>query len=432
MNYLIGCLLVSASSVTTLRMTNAQTQEKSLAEAQKPAAAREPAPKQAIVPPGSTDVEIVGHIYEPEVVPATDERVAGLKLPPGFKIEKWAEDLGNPRMIAIAEDGTVYVTRRKQKDLMMLRDTDGDHRADRRKVVARKEPMLHGIAIRGQKMYLTSVHEVYETEIRSDGTVGELKQIIGGLPDAGQHPNRTIAFGPDGMLYISSGSSSNSAAETNPESATLLRADANEGWKRTIYARGLRNTIGFDWHPRTQTLYGADHGIDWLGDHHQKEEFNVIEEGSHYGWPFIYANGRYNPADEPPQGSSYAEFAKKTTDPVLLYTAHSAPMMMTFYDADQFPAAYKHDVFLAMRGSWNRKPPSGHEIVRVKFDKETHQPTGIEPFLTGFLIQQDEDDWQRFGRPVGVAVMKDGSLLIGDDTNGLLYRISYTGRQDEN
>ena len=386
-----------------------------------------PEPDKAIAEPGPTEVRIVGHVYKPKVVPATDERIASLQTPPGFVIEKWADGLGNPRMIAIGDDGTVHVTRRKEKDLLMLRDTDGDGRADEQKVIAKKEPMLHGIAIRGDKMYLTSIQEVFETEIQSDGSVGELKPIVEGLPDGGQHPNRTIAFGPDGMLYISSGSASNAADEPNPEHATMLRADPNDGWKRTIFARGLRNTIGFDWHPETQELWGADHGIDWLGDNEQKEELNRIQEGKHYGWPFVYADGQYNPVDEPPGDVSYAEFAAKTEKPALLYTAHAAPMMMTFYTADQFPEEYRNDAFLAMRGSWNRKPPSGHEIVRIRFDKASGRPTAIEPFVTGFLVERSNGEWERFGRPVGVAVMKDGSLLVGDDTNGVLYRIRYTG-----
>ena len=150
----------------------------------------------------------------------------------------------------------------------MLRDTDGDGTADVQEVVAQK-PDLHGIALRGDTMYLTTVREIYTAERQPDGTLGELQQIISDLPDGGQHPNRTIAFGPDDMLYITVGSTCNACDETNDNNATILRANP-DGSDRAVYATGLRNTIGFGWHPETQQLYGMDHGIDWLGDNEQK------------------------------------------------------------------------------------------------------------------------------------------------------------------
>lgn len=386
-----------------------------------------------------TDVRIVGHVYHPEIVDATAERRGSLRVPDGFVVETWAEGLGNPRIMVVGDDGAVYVSRRAQGDVLLLRDTDGDGRADERRSVASKAPMLHGLAIRDGRMYLTTVTEVYEAEIRRDGSLGELNLIMEGLPDGGQHPNRTLAFGPDGMLYLSAGSASNAATEVNPEHATILIADPDDGWSREIFANGLRNTIGFAWHPETGDLFGADHGIDWLGDNEQKEELNRIERGEHYGWPYVYADGKFNPADRPPE-QSLSAFAEKSVNPELLYTAHSAPMMLVFYTGDQFPAEYRNDAFIAMRGSWNRRPPSGHEVVRVRFGDDG-RAVSMEPFLTGFLQpvggsgdagQSDttggitaERDWQRFGRPVGLAVLPDGSMLVGDDTNGVIYRVRY-------
>ena len=372
--------------------------------------------------PKPTDVRIEAHVYEPVQLEASEDLIGQIQLPDGFKIQKFAEGLGKPRIMTVAEDGTVYVTRREPGDVMMLRDTDGDGTADVQEVVAQK-PDLHGIALRGNTMYLTTVREVYTAERQSDGTLGELQQIISDLPDGGQHPNRTVAFGPDEMLYITVGSTCNACDETNDNNATILRANP-DGSDRQVYATGLRNTIGFGWHPVTEQLYGMDHGIDWLGDDEQKEELNRIEQGKQYGWPYIYADGKHNPQDEPPDGITMAEWAEMSEEPVGLYTAHSAPMQMAFYTADQFPTEYKNNAFVAMRGSWNRKPPSGHEIVRVRFD-ESGNPTGIEPFLTGFLVQMENGDYGRFARPVGVAVAQDGSLLIGDDMNGVIYRISY-------
>ena len=142
-----------------------------------------------------------------------------------------------------------------------------------------------------------------------DGTFGELERIINDLPDGGQHPNRTLGIGPDDHLYISAGSTCNACAETNPESATLLRA-SKDGTSRTIFAKGLRNTIGFDWQPESGVLWGMDHGIDWLGDEEQVEELNRLEQGKQYGWPYVYGMGEFNPQDHPPEGITLEQWAR--------------------------------------------------------------------------------------------------------------------------
>lgn len=375
----------------------------------------------AIAGPGPTDVQITGHVYQPVQVDATPERVASLRPPAGWRVDVWAKDLGKPRMLAVADDGTVYVTRREAGDVLMLRDADGDGQAEEPKTAARQEA-AHGIALRDGKAYLATVTEVFEASIRDDGTWGDHKPIITDLPDGGQHPNRTLAFGPDGKLYVTVGSTCNACGETNNENATILRADPDDGWKRSIFATGLRNTIGFGWHPQTGEMYGFDHGIDWLGDNEQKEEFNHLREGKRYGWPYVYADGQYNPADEPPEGT-YADWSKGSVEPVMLYTAHAAPIQMTFLTGDRVPGEMRGDALIAMHGSWNRKPPSGHEVVRVVFD-DAGTPTGFEPFLTGFLFQRPDGEYERFGRPCGLAQMPDGSVLIGDDMNGSIYRVS--------
>lgn len=375
-------------------------------------------------PPEATDLQITAHVYEPKVVDATPERQGRLRAPDGFRVEAWADGLGKPRVIAVGGDGTVYVTRREPGDLLMLRDTDGDGKADLRKV-ATARPRLHGIAVDGQTMYLAAVNEVYRATINDDGTITEPEPIITDLPDGGQHPNRTLAVGPDGMLYITVGSTCNACDETSQESATVLRAKP-DGTSRTIYASRLRNTIGIDWHPRTGALWGMDHGIDWLGDDVQKEELNRIEQGNSYGWPYLYANNQENPADEPPDGVSVEAFKKMSTEPELLYTAHAAPMQLTFYEGRQFPREYRGDAFVTMRGSWNRKPASGYEVVRIRFNDEG-KPQSFEPFLTGFLSPDEKGGDEVLGRPVGLAVMPDGSMLVGDDTKGIIYRVSHMG-----
>jgi glucose/arabinose dehydrogenase len=281
---------------------------------------------------------------------------------------------------------------------------------------------MHGVAIDGNKMYLVAVNDVYATDIKPDGTLGSLTRIVTGLPEGGQHNNRTLAVGPDKLLYVSVGSTCNACEETSKLNATMVRVKP-DGTGQQVFAKGLRNTIGFAFHPQTKELYGFDHGIDWLGDTGQREEFNLIKEGGHYGWPYVYENGKANPADEPPGDTTHAEYAKKTTFPVLTYDAHSAPMGMVFYTGNAFPEAYRNSAFVALHGSWNRKEPSGYKVVRVRF--ENGKPAAIEDFLTGFLTGGNRE---QFGRVCGIAQHPDGSLLISDDDNGVLYRVAYAGK----
>ncbi|MDT0675414.1 PQQ-dependent sugar dehydrogenase [Autumnicola musiva] len=365
---------------------------------------------------GVISEEKIGHIYKPEKVNPTEDKLSSLEMPEGFKIQKFAENLEKPRMMAVSESGDVYVTRR-QGDVVLLKDENGDGKADIQNTVVTKEG-AHGVAIKGNTFYLITVNDIFKAEINNDGSIGELEKFVKNLPDGGQHPNRTIEFGPDGMLYVSVGSTCNACAETREENATILKVNPETG-ERTIFATGLRNTIGFQWHPETGALYGMDHGIDWLGDDDQKEELNRIEEGNNYGWPYIYADGKFNKADEPPK-TTWEEYAKKTTYPELLFTAHSAPMDMIFYKGNMFPEEYENSAIVSFHGSWNRKPASGYKLMKVSF--ADGKAAKAEDFVTGFL---SKDGSSQFGRPVGLVELQDGSVLIADDETGIIYRLSY-------
>ena len=370
-----------------------------------------------------TTAEVQGYVFEPALVSPTDDRVAQLRLPAGFSIAKYADQLGKPRMLTVSESGNVYVSDRDAGKVTLLLDTNADGKADQRQVVANIKG-VHGLTIFGGRMYLVAVKEVYSAAINADGTLGTPQQLINNLPDAGQHPNRTIAFGPDGLMYLTVGSTCNACAEPNAENATILRANT-DGTGRIIFASGLRNTIGFGWHPQTKELYGFDHGIDWLGDEQQKEELNQIKQGAFYGWPYIYGDGNYNPHPRPMGDTTYAQILAKTTLPALSYDAHAAPLGMVFYTssssaASSFPADYQNDAFVTMRGSWNRSQPSGYKVVRAHF--ENGKPTRIDDFVTGFLVDNNQS---QFGRPVGIATLPDGSLLFSEDNNGVIYRVSY-------
>jgi Raf kinase inhibitor-like YbhB/YbcL family protein len=387
-----------------------------------------PAVPEQLTDPKSADVTIVGHVLEPAPLDPTPARLDRLALPPGFEISIFAEGLVNPRMIAVADDGTLYVTRRAVGDVLMLRDTDGDGRADEQARVASR-PMMHGIAIDGDTVWLTTIEDVYRATRAQDGTLGPLELVVDDLPAGGQHPNRMIVVGPDGKLYVTVGSTCNACGETDARNATMLRIEP-DGSYATIFASGLRNTIGYGFEPQTGALWGMDHGIDWLGDNEQHEELNRIVEGAKYGWPYVYADGKFNPQDYPPGGIGMDEWAAESTDPVGLYTPHAAPMQLAFYTGNAFPEAYRGDAFVAMRGSWNRNPPSGYEVVRIDF--QDGRPVGFEPFVTGFLIEDADgaSGWGYLGRPVGLAQGPDGALYLGDDSNGVIYRIAYVGDAD--
>lgn len=366
-----------------------------------------------------TTSQVQGYVFKPALAEPTAENVAQLKVPSGFAVNKFAEGLGKPRILAVGSMGQVYATDREAGTVTMLMDTNGDGIAESSSIVANIK-QVHGITLYNNMAYMVAVREVYRAAMNPDGTLGQPQLLINDLPDAGQHPNRTIAFGPDGFMYITVGSTCNSCPEPNPENATILRANA-DGTNRKIFAKGLRNTIGFGWHPQTSELWGMDHGIDWLGDNEQKEELNKITQNGDYGWPYIFGEGKYNPSDRPKGDTTYAQYLAKTTLPSLTYQAHSTPMSMVFYTGSQFPADYQNNAFVAMRGSWNRSAPVGYNVVRIRF--ENGQPAAFEDFLSGFLVNNNK---AHFARLVGLAVHTDGSLLVSDDTNGVIYRVAYT------
>jgi Raf kinase inhibitor-like YbhB/YbcL family protein len=374
-----------------------------------------PARGRAAVPADHhIDVTVKGHVFLPPELPAPE--LSGVKVPAGFKITRFAEGLGNVRMLAVSPEGNVYVTRREEGDVLLLKD-DGHGRSMGPPVRVASRSGLHGIALHRGKVYLATPHEIFRGDVRPDGQFGPLEMLIHDLPDAGQHNTRTVQIGPDDMMYISVGSTCNECLEPNPENATILRGPL-DGKSRSIFASGLRDTIGWGWHPRTGELWGMDQGMDWLGDDLPPEELNHIEKGHSYGWPHVWGANQLNPHIHVVGGIEPSEWLKKSTPMVLGYRAHAAPMQMAFYDGAQFPARFRGDAFVAMHGSWNRKPAAGYEVVRIRF--KNGQAVGFEPFVTGFVSAKGQS-----ARPCGVAVAHDGALLFTDDRNGIIYRVSY-------
>jgi glucose/arabinose dehydrogenase len=356
------------------------------------------------------------NIVKPAPLEATAERIATLRIPPGLQLEKFAEGLKSPRVIVVGADGNIYVSSRDEGTISLLKVRDGKV-APARTVLTK--PNVHGMAINDGRLFYVTIREIFSSPMDPDGSLGAEARIAGDFPDAGQHPSRTIAFGPDGLLYISVGSTCNDCEENNPENATLIRMKV-DGTGREVVASGLRNTIGFAWQPGTGALYGFDNGADTFGDDEQPEELNRIELGKKYGWPYILGDGMKHPLREPKSGT-LDDWDRSSVRPVLTHTAHTASMQLLFPDRTNLPAEYPGNAFATMRGSWNRNPPSGYEVVRIRF--ESGQLRSIEPFVSGFLLKGSDGKWDRFARPFGLAVAADGSLLLGDEQNGVLYRI---------
>jgi glucose/arabinose dehydrogenase/threonine dehydrogenase-like Zn-dependent dehydrogenase len=378
--------------------------------------------------------------FRPEKRPFSAELLGGLTVKPGFAVSAFAQGLGMARMMAVAADGGVYVTRPMPGDVLLLRDDDGDGKAEAPVTAfaggGEEFANLHGIELSadGKSVYLATPTSLYVAGVGGDGTLGAPQALATDLPDGGQHGKRTLRAMPQtGRLLLSIGSSCDLCAETNPEHAALLLIDPAKGPQtkadRSIFAKGLRNTIGFDWYPgTTDELWGMDHGSDHHGNALPPEELNRLTSGANYGWPYVYSSGPgardIDPIMDDPPGTTKEQWAPSTQPAQLTYDAHSAPIEFRFYTGAQFPAEYKNDAFVTLHGSWNRYPAVGYKVVRVLFDDATRQPVGFEDLVSGWLV---EGGRAYFGRPAGLAQLPDGSLLVSDDANGVVYRIAYPG-----
>lgn len=365
---------------------------------------------QVFVPDG-------GVVLRPAELEFDPDYLQQLSVPDGFDVEVFASPGGKARMLA-THGSHIYVTRPEQGDVLRLEDTNADGVADVTATAVSGYPSVHGIAIDDDTVYLATTNTLLRGPINGDGSFGALETLIDDLPDGGQHGLRTLGVGPDNQLYLSIGSTCDACAETNPEHATLLQV-ALDGSTRTIFASGLRNTIGFDWNPDTAQLWGVDNGSDWRGDDLPPEELNHIEAGNDYGWPYCYGDQNVDPIIPDPPNVTKAEYCAATTPSVLDNQAHEAPLGLVFYDGTTFPEDYRGDAFVAMHGSWNRIPATGYKIVRVVFDGG--QPTAIEDFVSGFL---NAEGLATFGRPAGITVDAQGALLFSDDSNGIIYRVT--------
>jgi glucose/arabinose dehydrogenase len=361
--------------------------------------------------------------FVPELLPFQNSYLQKLNLAQGFTVQVFTEGLTDPRMMEVDDQGNVYVTQPETGTVIRLKDTDNDGQADIKETVASGLNGVHGIEINKNLMYLVTPRKAYTAKIQENGKLDTPTMVINDLPVGGRHPKRSIEFGPDDKLYLSIGSTCNACQEADNESATILRVDPIS-FEREIFATGLRNTIGFDWHPVTGDMWGMDIGSDWVGANEPPEELNKLNYGGNYGWPWCFGDKQIDPnMKSKSAGIDISAFCQNTLSPELTYQAHSSPINMVFYTGENFPPEYKNDVFVTFRGSWNRQPPVGYKVGRIIF--ENGKPVKIEDFMTGFLL---EDGKSQFARLAGLTIMPDGSLLVSDDENGIIYRVSYTGK----
>ena len=330
--------------------------------------------------------------FSPERVAFDDSLLARLSLPPGFSANVFARDLGGVRVLVAAPAGTVYASVPSAGTVLRLRDLDGDGRSDEAIPVLQGYAGVHGLALGNGTLYFATPTTVYATLLGADGSPGTPWIVADGLPSGGNHQAPGLGLSPDGRLYLTLGSSCNACEEASPERAAML---VLENGSRHIFASGLRNTMGFDWQPATGALYGADQGVDLRGNDLPPDEINRIVDGGDYGWPFVYGAripDQLTPFNPP--GTTKEAFASTTEPSVLDLPAHSSPIQLRFYNGTAFPAEYRGDAFATLHGSWNRNPPNGYRVARLRFSA-AGEPEGYDDFLTGFLF----DGNKVFGRP---------------------------------
>jgi glucose/arabinose dehydrogenase len=351
--------------------------------------------------------------YLAGLLPTSAAEAEDLTVPSGFRIAVYAAEVPNARQMAPGPKGVVFVGSKAEGKVYAVVDRDGDNRADAVHVLASGLDMPSGVAYRNGDLYVAAVNRILRFhDVARDLAHPPKPEVVSeAFPSDAHHGWKFIAFGPDGKLYVPVGAPCN-ICPVNGLHGTITRLDA-DGGKPEIVARGVRNSVGFDWQPQTNELWFTDNGRDWLGDDSPPDELNhLARPGLHFGFPFCHGDGIRDP--EHNAGRACSEF----TAPARLLGPHVAAIGMRFYTGTMFPEKYRGGVFIAEHGSWNRSTPVGYRVSFVKV--EGGRALSYEPFASGWLRGSSAS-----GRPADVQVMPDGSLLVADDKAGRLYRISY-------
>jgi glucose/arabinose dehydrogenase len=357
------------------------------------------------------------------------------RVPAGFKIEQYAAGFSYPRYLLTAPNGDIFVTESYEDSITVLRDSNGDGKPDVTETFAdhgMTKPF--GIAFYPpgpdpQFLYVANTNGVVRFPYRNGdtkarGSAEKLSAEVsgGGLLRGGGHWTRDIAFSADGKkMYVSIGSLSNVSDNAAEADRARIFEFNPDGTGQNVFAWGIRNAVGIKFRPGTDELWMSTNERDELGEDLVPDYISRVQRGGFYGWPWFYIGNHQDPRHK----GKHPELAGKVLVPDVLVQSHSATLNLCFYDGTQFPSHYKGDIFAAFHGSWNRDRRTGYKIVRVPFDKATGKPRGdYEDFVTGFVTPEG-DVW---GRPVGITVAKDGSLLFSEDANKTIWRVSYVGK----
>lgn len=327
-----------------------------------------------------------------------------LKVPAGFKVELFANGLENARTMVLGANGTIFVGTRGAGKVYAIKN-------NKHYLIADNLNMPNGLAFHKGSLYIAAVDQIIRLDNIEQNLTKPPKSVLirDDLPTSKHHGWRFIAIGPDKRLYISIGAPCNICEEGNYAHIRSMKLDGSD---ERIEAKGVRNSVGFTWHPHTKKLWFSDNGRDWLGDNRPPDEINRVDtRGQHFGFP--YCHGGFIQDDY---------FNQQPCDnfipPVLPLGAHVAPLGIAFYTGKQFPGKYRNQLFVAEHGSWNRSKKSGYRVMMASFNGKKVQ---YKPFVSGWL--QGENAW---GRPAYILVLPDGSMLISDDKAGAIYRVSYT------
>jgi glucose/arabinose dehydrogenase len=356
------------------------------------------------------------------------------KAPEGFEVTEFAKNLTQPRVIVRAPNGDLFVAESRANRIRVLRDADGNGMPEVNEVFATglNRPFgiaFHPVGSEPKYVYVGNTDSVVRFPYKSGDTKasGAAETIVNNIPSGdesvggGGHWTRDLEFSPDGAtLYVSVGSRSNVDDDNRENRRAMILAFDPDGKNERIFAYGIRNPVGLATHPTTGQLWTSVNERDGLGDNLVPDYITHVQEGGLYGWPWYYLG----PNQDPNHEGKHPELKDKVIVPDVILQSHMASLDLTFYDGDKFPQGYDHDGFAAEHGSWNRARRVGYKVIRVPM--RDGKATGeYEDFLVGF-VTEDGNVW---GRPVGVAVAKDGSLMVTDDGSGTVWRVAYTGKK---
>ncbi|KAF0220161.1 MAG: glucose/sorbosone dehydrogenase-like [Geobacteraceae bacterium] len=343
-----------------------------------------------------------------------DLPLSDIRLPPGFSLALYAGNVPGARSMALGKDGTLFVGTRSEGKVYALVDRNRDNRADEVITIAGGLNMPNGVAFRDGSLFVAEVNRILRFDKIESRLNNPPKPVVVNdtFPRKSHHGWKFIRFGPDGRLYVPVGAPCNVCEERDPRFASIMRMNP-DGTGLEIFAEGVRNTVGFDWHPGTRELWFTDNGRDWMGDDTPPDELNrAPRPGLHFGFPYRHGKNIPDPAygkKRKPEGF---------VAPEMELGPHVASLGMRFYTGSMFPPEYRSRIFIAEHGSWNRSESIGYRITTVRVVE--NKAMDYEVFAEGWL----QEGWA-WGRPVDVQVMPDGALLVSDDKAGAIYRISY-------